>query len=341
MRESLIRLCNDFISNRDSLKRCFKFESIYIYPICSNIFCAHNKRADEETLIECKKLVHEKTGVFSNFRGNLKLPVISMLSAGKSPEAIMDQALDNYAMLKKAFHGSQYLALAAFVLEEMGVQSGLAERITRGKGLYQKMKQNHLFLTSAEDSVFALLLAFSELSDDVLVEDMEACYQIVKRKFGGGNAAQSVSHVLAMTAGTPEEKTSRMIAIYDGLRAAGRKFGKHYELSTLAAVSVLEGDTDQIVQDILDIDAFLAGQKGYGFWGLARKTRLMHAAMLTADDRCAESDQLSAFRQNASMQTAANSAVMTSTLAMLAAQQAAMCAVMMSSTAAVSASTTS
>lgn len=329
MRESLNRLCNSFLADRDTLRRTFKFESNYIYPVCANIFAARQTPARQEELLLCKKMVNEMTGVFSNFRGSLKLPVISMLAAGGRAEAMMDQTLENYALLKEQFHGSRYLALSAILLEDMGIRSGLPERISRGREIYQRMKKEHRFLTSAEDSVFALLLAFSELSDDALTEDMEACYHIVKSKFGHKNEAQSVSHVLALTSGSPEEKTDKMFQIYDGLRAEGRKYGKQFELPTLAAVSVLEAEPSQVVKDVLEVDDFLAKQKGYGILSLNKKTRLMHAAMLAADDYCTQNDA-----RIIAEQSTANSAVMTSTLAMLAAQQAAMCAIVMSSTAA-------
>ena len=338
MRDSLKLLCNEFVENRDTLRHTFKLESNYIYPVCANIFCARQRPARREELIACKKLVNENTGLFSNFRGSLKLPVISMLAAGGRPEAMLEQTLENYARLKEQFHGSQYLALSAILLEDMGIHSNLGEQISRGRALYQRMKKEHRLLTSAEDSVYAMLLSFSELSDDALAEDMEACYQMVRGKFGHRNEAQSVSHVLAMTAGSPAEKTEKLFAIYDGLRAEGKKYGKYYELPTLAAASVLDVEPRQVIQDLIEIDAFLAEQKGYGFLSLNQKTRLMHAAMLAADDYCAQSDAAARLRQTASGQTAANSAVMTSTLAMIAAQQAAMCAVMISSTAAMTAS---
>ena len=337
MRASLQRLCDEFIANREIVRKQFKFESTYLYPICANIFCARNVPARAESLAAAKALLKEKTGVFSNFRGNLVGPISAMLAAGNSPENRMDQALENYHALRERFHSSEYLALAAFLLADMGIGSRALDAVDRGRTLYDRMKKEHRFLTSAEDSVFAVLMAFSEKSDDDLIEDAEACFRIVKSHFSGGNAAQSVSHVLALSPGTAEEKTARLIRLYDGIRAAGGKYGKDYHLSTLAAVSVLEGDEAQIVRDILDVDAFLKEQKGYGVFGLDRKTRMMHAAMIVSDDYCAEDAALSAMLtgslSDSAAQTAAQNAVMTSTLALLAAQQAAMCAIIASSTA--------
>lgn len=341
MRDSLQQLCTSFLANRDVLKRKFKFESNYMYPVCASIFCARGVSADEDRLLESKRLLKEKTGVFSNFRGYLTLPVCSMLAAKSAPERRMESAMENYRILREQFSSSSYLALAAFFLADMGVGGSRAqEAAERGKRIYRRMKQEHRLLTSAEDSVFAVLMAFSEQSDDALISDMEACYQLVRQRFSGRNAAQSVSHVLALSPGAPEDKVSRLIDLYDGLRAAGGKYGKQYQLSTLAAVSVLDAEVSDIVRDMMEVDAFLSKQKGYGFLSASRQTRMMHAAMLVANDYCAQDSALAAVMRDTISELASQTAVMTSTLALIAAQQAAMCAVI-AANAATSAATSS
>ena len=336
MHDSLQELCAAFIENRETVKRVFKMESNYIYPICANVFCARGVRASEESLKDCKTLLKQKTGVFSTFRGYLTAPICCMLAAGRGPETRIEQALENYQALKERFWSSQYLALSAFLLADMGVGQSALDCVERGRRLYDRMKKEHPFLTSAEDCVYAVLMAFSDKGDDALIADMEACYQLIRKRFLSANSAQSVSHVLSLSPGTPEEKTDRLFRLFDGLREAGAKYGKDYRLSTLAAVSVLDGEPDQLVRDIIDTDEFLSGQKGYGFLSLNRKTRLMHAAMLVSDHSCSQDAALSAVLTGELTQTAAQNAVMTSTLARLAAQQAAMCAVITSSSVAAS-----
>ena len=288
-----------------------------------------------DKLLEAKRLLKDSTGVFSNFRGNLTLPVCSMLAAKTAPERRMEAAMENYKILRDQFMPSSYLALAAFFLADMGVNGSRAqEAAERGKRIYKRMKQEHRFLTSAEDSVFAVLMSFAEQSDDQLMQDMEACYTLVKQRFSGGNAAQSVSHVLALSPGTSEEKAQKFIQLYDAIRAAGSKYGKYYQLSTLAAVSVMDANVNEIVQDMLDVDAFLSNQKGYGFLSMDRKTRMMHAAMLVTNDYCARDAALAAVMTDSISDLASQTAVISATLAIIAAQQAAMCAVIASSSAA-------
>ena len=342
MKTTLQRLCDRFLAANAVVKSQFKLESIYIYPICANVYCARNAQPDEEQLAACKGLLKQRTGLFSSFRGHLTAPVAAMLAAGGNPEARMEQALENYAALKREFHGSEYLALAAFLLAELGVGARREEIAVRGRTLYRRMKQEHPLLTSAEDCVYAVLMALSPRSDDELIADMEACYRLLKRRFSASDAVQSASHVLCLAAGTPEEKTARLTALYDAIRAAGGKYGKRWELSALAALSILGGDLAELTADLMEVDGFLAGQKGYGLFGLDRKTRLLHAALLTADERCLSRDltaaDLTRSLADRSAETAARNAALTGTLAMIAAQQAAMCAMIAATSASTAAS---
>lgn len=338
MRDVLLSRCEAFIQYRDLLRKQFKFENSYLYPICANVFCARGVFPTEESLAMCKGILKSRANAFSNFRGNLSLPIISMLASGPAPEARMDEAMENYAALKKHFFGSQYLALSAFVLADMGVGDRAIAHVERGREIYDRMKKEHPFLTSAEDCVFAVLLSFSPKSFDQLVDETEWIYQTVKKRFSNGNAAQAISHVLTLAPDDPAEKAQRLFALYDGIRDAGGKYGKTYQLSALAAASLSETDVDELVRDIVDVDQFLSAQKGYGFLSTDRRTRMMHAAMLVSDQETLHRDCIcSLLEDDAAARNAGQTAVLTSTLAMLAAQQAAMCAVV-STSAAVSAS---
>ena len=285
MKDSLQTLCRQFIENRETVKNVLRWENSHIYPICANIFCSRGVMASEEKLLACKQLIKDQTGVFSNFRGTIRPPVISMLSLDDQPAMRLSQALDNYSALKGHFWGSEYLALVAFQLTELTDSSlTVEEKAARGKALYQRMRKEHPLLTSSEDSVFAVLLAFSDKDDDALIDDMEACFRLLKERFFDGNSVQSASHVLAMAEGTAAEKTDRMLRLYDAIRAAGGKYSRSYGLAPLAALSILDVDIPTVTADMMDVDAFLAQQKGYGFWGLDKRTRLTHAAMIVSDE---------------------------------------------------------
>ncbi len=323
MRATLEQLCNSFIANRDSIKATFKRENDLIVAASSTIFMNRGILAVSEKLEHCKKLLKQYTGVFSNFRGNVEIPMIAQLAIADIPEEKMKKTLKFYEILKQKFFGSEYLVLAAAVLADMVSEEQAVCMAEKARSIYNKMKQDHPFLTSSEDSVYAVLMAVSEKEDEVLMEEMEVAYKKLKESFSSSNEVQALAHVLSIAEGSTEEKCSKVVALYDALRDADVKYGKYHELVVLASLALLPVEQSVLVEDIKAVDAFLAEQKGYGFFGMDKKTRLMHAAMIVSSD----------YAKNDNTEIAA----MTGTLAAVATQQAAMCAVIAASAAASSA----
>ncbi|HRR77794.1 MAG TPA: DUF4003 family protein, partial [Ruminococcus sp.] len=195
----------------------------------------------------------------------------------------------------------------------------------RGKAIFKLMKKDHPWLTSSEDCVMAGLMSRSDRADNELLEDAENCFNILKKKFSDKNALQTVSQILALSKENSETKSQRLIQLFDLLKASGRSYGKNYHLSTLAAVSLLSNNIQELAATICEADDILSEAKGYkGIFGTDKKIRLMHAAMITAD-----------LYQPADN---TNIAASTSALVLIAAQEAAMCAAIVAAT--IAASTT-
>ncbi len=326
MKPSLNAICESFISSRDTIKKDFMWDNGYIIHVCAASLAAKGIEADSEKMAACKKLVNDRTGVFSNFRGNVKLPVITYLAASENPEDKLDKAKQIYDIMKTYFFGSEYLAYVSLLLTDMIDLDRANEIAARSTRIYDLMRKEHPFLTGSEDSIFAALLAFSDKSDEELIKNMERVYTYFKKKFES-NAVQSVSHVLSLTDGDADAKCKRVEFLWDSLKNAGRKYSKYYEVAALAAFSLNEFDLSEAVDDILEVDKFLEQQKGYGVFSIDKGTRLMHAVMLVSAD-CTGC-------------TASSTAAVATTLAMVAAQQAAMCAVIAASAASTAAASSS
>lgn len=325
MRASLSSLCGSFIENRDIVKSAFAWESTYLYPVCAAIFIDKRRKANIDQLESCKKLLKAQTGVFSNFRSTAKLAMIAMMAVDGNPDQKLTQALQVYDALKEHFWGSQYLPVASMMIADMVEPDRYGEIAARTRHIYELMKNEHPFLTSGEDSVFAAMLALSDLPDEQIVEETEHCYRLLKPEFFSGNAVQSLSHVLALSEGRAEDKCNATMELYGSLKAKGYKYGTDYELATLGVLATLPADRSAVMTDIMEADDFLADQKGYGFFGIGRKQRLMHAGMIVTSDYMG---------QSGAMQTAA----IGGTISLIAAQQAAMCAAIAASSAAAASS---
>ncbi len=325
MRDSLSALCSSFMENRDLIKSVFRWESAYMYPVCAAVFTDKRKRADAAQLNSCRNLLKLQTGVFSNFRSTAKLTMIAMMAVDADPAGKLNKALQIYSMLKEHFWSSQFLPIASMLLADMAEPCQYSKIAARTRHIYELMKNEHPLLTSGEDSVFAAMLALSSLSDEQIAAETECCYRLLKPEFFSGNAVQSLSHVLALSSGRAEEKCSATMELFHNLKARGYKYGTDYELATLGVLATLPADRNAVMTDIMEADDFLSAQKGYGFFGVGRKQRLMHAGMIVTSDYMGQSDAM-------------HTAAIGGTFSLIAAQQAAMYAAIAASGAATAAS---
>ena len=308
MKPELEKLCADYIANRDTVGKAFRWDSSDLYTVCANVFCACGQAADVDRLKECREIIKKHTGLFSKFRSSKVRAILSsMLSLGEKPEERMALANEYFNLLKRHFKGTEYLVLTAFLLTDLADQTLTEDTAVRGKQIYRRMNQKHRILTNKTDSVFAMLMAFSGKSEDELVDETEACYQALRKHFSNGGAVQTAAQVLALNAGTPEEKAQRLSALYDALTEAGIKYGHADELAPLAALSLSDTPVPALVDEIKEADEFLKDQKGYGTKEEELRKRSMHAVMIVSD-QYKETDQV-------------NVTLMTNTLDMLFARQ--------------------
>lgn len=135
------------------------------------------------------------------------------------------------------------------------------ETAARVRHIYDLMKNEHPFLTSGEDSVFAAMLALSPMTDAEIVSETERCFELLKGEFFSSSAVQSLSHVLALGEGTPEEKCRKTMELFHGLKKKGCRYGTGYELATLGALALLPKEADSTVGELIEADHFLEKQK--------------------------------------------------------------------------------
>ena len=97
-------------------------------------------------------------------------------------------------------------------------------RITRMNDLYKNMKKNHFWLTSADDYVFAAVLATTDLDLHQMDFRIEKCYNLLNQEgFWKGNDLQSLSHMLAIGEEEDIDKCKRAMKLYYGLKSENCK----------------------------------------------------------------------------------------------------------------------
>jgi hypothetical protein len=284
MNAELIKKCDLLVKNRSIIREAMKWESDLMTLAGSSFYVGLGVEADPEKLKDCNDILKEKAGIFSNYRGNVKMPLLCKMAISEDPEKYFEDInviVDYMKNLK--WIDKEYKILAAITIHDYTEQDKYQDAVEKMADLYKGMKENHPWLTSGEDIPFAAMLAVSDLDTNALLIEMEKCYQILKEYFFDKNAVQSLSHVLAAYKRETNAKCDKVKQIWDLLKEEKHKYGTGYELAVLGTLCLLDIPVDTIVEEIIEADGYLKKHKGFGNISLGTKNRLMYAALMVMD----------------------------------------------------------
>lgn len=280
MNGKLEEKCKLFVENRDIIKSAFKWDGDAIALAGSSLFTGLDITANKEKLKNCEEILKKHFGALSEFRGNAKIPLICQMSTMDDPERYLIHTKDIYEkMNNNSVIGSDSKLISALTIASHTLSKNPENYINKTDNAYNQMKENHRWLTSTKDLPYAAMFAVSDMEIDPLFAESEKCFELLKGKFEK-NAAQSLSHVLALCDGTAEQKCNKVMAIFDGLKNAKHKFGADYELASLGTICSLDIDNEQIIKEICEVDDYLKKQKGFGSFSISSYTRLMYATLI-------------------------------------------------------------
>lgn len=280
MKEILQRLCDKYLITLGLFTDLYPLERDILYPVCANVFCAADAGFELDKFTASMNMIKQNSKLLSSLRSTVRPLIASWLAVSDDPRGELEKYLDCYELLRKYFTNSEHLALLAVLLVRITPHDQAEERIKRGRHIYELMKKEHRILTTKEDVAFAVMLAFSDKTDSGLIEDMEASYRLLRHS-ADNNSIQTVSHVLAMSGGAPEEKCAKFGRLRDEMVQKGRKYGKHYELAMLAALAITDRSCEDIIRDVSDIEAFLGEYRTVNdLSGFGAEEKSIHAFML-------------------------------------------------------------
>lgn len=284
MNTELIRRCELLVRNRKSIQSAFKWESDSLLLAGSSFYVGLDMEANTEKLKECENILKRKAGIFSEYRGNLKMPILCKMAIAPNPEQYFEE-IDSIVKQMKGLKwiDIRYKVLAAMTFHDYLGMNQVSAAINKMVALYQSMKKNHPWLTSGEDIPFAAILSVSGMDIEILNTEMEKCYRELLNDFHDKNAVQSLSHILAINSEDTMTKCYVVEEIFSLLKKKKHKYGEGYELVVLGTLSLLDISVEKIVEDIIEADDYLKNQKGFGNFSMGEKMRRMYAALMVMD----------------------------------------------------------
>lgn len=285
MRESLRNKCDLFADNYMEIKGDFKWSYTASLRLGALLYAMEGKRTDAQAIKGCKAIIKENTGVFSQFKQTTFFIVATMLSLKEQPEELLQAANRIYHDMKSAgFHSSPYLVLSALFIALQKESYEFPHVIAKAKRYYDGMKQEHRWITSSDDYGLATLLAMTDREVESTIREIEGCYYKLKENFSNSNAIQALSHVLIFSEENSIYKCNQVVELNRTLKNLRCKFGSGIELSFLGVVALLNEDSIKLADEIAQTNEYLKSRKGFGYWSISARERLMYAAALVCND---------------------------------------------------------
>lgn len=267
-----------FDKNNRTLIRKYWLKHLGLQILSSFIYTCSDREADLERMDECRRILKDHFGVFSSARDMLELPLMASMAVSGNPDGYAARLAATYQAVRKGtVLPGDFEMLASITLMDTP-EYRLEETAEKMKRIYRKMRKNHPLLTSSSDKTSAAMFTLSDRDEDLLLEEMEACFAILRKKLRGrGEAVQTMSAFLAIQEGSAEEKCARTLELCDGLKAAKLNLKMSSMLPVVAGLSVLELPVDSIVEGVREAADALKGRKGFGAFGLGREGRTVYA----------------------------------------------------------------
>ncbi len=278
--------CKLFVENREELESFFKLELTTNISVGSIIYTQKNKKIDIERIKESYEILKRNQNALSDYRTVLAIPLITKMSLSENPEEYLNRVIETSNKIKSIHKGigaNIENTISAMILEETSNNENQEELIERAKNIFNLIKKEHPILTDGEDRTDAIVLAMSKKSDEKLIEDMETCYKILlNEKIGFRGSLQALSHILALSEKSPEEKCNKIIDINKILKQNKIKiaFETEHALEIMGLFVDLDIDNEKIVEQIIEIFEYIKKEKGMGKFSISNAERFIYSAAI-------------------------------------------------------------
>jgi hypothetical protein len=252
----------------NSISNDFKWENNLYRHFAALDYTIKNQSYNPTQVKELITYIKTKTGIFSNFRPHAFILSVFLCSRYINPKEMFDKLYRFSENLKAGgFKSSAYLPVAGYSLLATCDEVDVHERINKAYEIYTQIKKLHPWLTSGDDYALCLLLADSSKEVSTIVEEIEICYEELRKlEFSRSNALQFLSHILSFSKESVEAKVLRCKNIYDKLSENHLKIYSSYYAS-LGLLTLIGENIDQAIEEVVEATNYLKGLKSYKWLG--------------------------------------------------------------------------
>lgn len=286
MKQSLLERCQAQIRCEEAMRKSAKLEYEHVLKLCAMLHVNAGREVDAERIKECGRILKEKAGIFSNFRGTLERVVTVKMALADDPAAWISDVMDVYQQLKTGVKlPGEMIAMAAATIVENCPAERRAEIAGQSLEAYAKLKKIHPFLTDENDMSLIALMIMAGKDPDRAAQEAEELFQAMKTHYKiGVDIAQSAAMVLALSDKPANQKLEAFFTLFEACKAEKHATAKDKAMVVYSAFADADYDLAETVAAIGEVDDWLKGQKGYGALSLGTSERRLFAAAIVLED---------------------------------------------------------
>jgi len=251
--------CDRQIENEKALRNMSTLESEASVKVGCLLYTALDLPVSDDSVYECKKILENKDGFFSYFRGALQSLLLLRMAVSENPETYIDSVIDIYHKLEKNTGiTGLYSVLSAVIIAEQHGEQDIDAVIAQVVELFDNIKKNHPDRSNIYELAYVALMYLSGKADVRRDREIE-----IRGQHGADHSHYNMLNETGHATGK-----NQYMSIY----------GAFADLMYLEELGVPEGET---VKAIGEVDDYLKKKTGYGVFSINKDMRKVLAAALT------------------------------------------------------------
>ncbi len=173
-----------------------------VLMMAASMYVINGKTFDYGKFVRLADYIKQEVGIFSSLKSQSRFTIAAMLDVRfANPREKFQELRRIYKrLIETGFRRGIFTYISAMVLLSHAKENGdFSDDILKTDAMFQKMKDEHSFLTSSSDYPLAALLAQNDGTVTELTDRTEAYYErLNKQGFRKGNDLQFLSHILTL-----------------------------------------------------------------------------------------------------------------------------------------------
>lgn len=282
LEKTLAKVCDEYIYNRDEMRRILRSSGIPMHLMGAAVLTALSKKADEEKILEGERLLKEREPEDSPIRGAIKSVTTVHMMLAESVESYYKDLRRTHDLIQvnRGEDDERYYMAAMMMSEKISNMQEILFLVDRTGLIHESMGRSFFSLEEKSAYVTAAFLAASGVANvRALMEDTERCRTYLEDSEVLSHVPDDMCMLMAAPVGDIEEKCEKALAIVQAFREKGMDFEMDEELCMLPFLSALDIPADTIADLVIKSDEF--GKIHSGFTeGEGIVLRHVYAAML-------------------------------------------------------------